>query len=69
MIGAGFVLAVIWQFPDILAKGVVKRIEHTYNARLEELKGRIRANESSVNTAVEYLTQARSELRSKVSRL
>ena len=54
-LAVALVFGVIWKFPDILAKGVVKRIEHTYNARLEELKGRIRANESSVNTAVGLL--------------
>ena len=69
MLGAVMVLAltaiVFRWFPDIIKRALVKHIEHAYDSQLEEVRGRIRANESAVNSAVTYLTQAQSELRSK----
>ena len=67
----GGVLLVAWtllvrRFPEIVSKGIVKHIEHGYNARLEELRGRIRANEAAVTSSVAYVTATQSELRSKV---
>ena len=69
MLGAVMVLVltaiVLRWFPKIITRGLVKHIEHAYDSQLEEVRGRIRANESAVNSAVTYLTQAQSELRSK----
>ena len=69
ILGAAVVLAltvmVIRRFPEIFSKILVKHVEHAYDTKLEEIRGRIRASESAVNSAVTYLTQAQSELRSK----
>jgi len=71
VLGIGGILLVAWtllvrRFPEILSKGILKHIEHGYNARLEELRGRIRANEAAVSSSVAYVTATQSELRSKV---
>lgn len=70
-LAVGGVLLVAWtllvrRFPEIVSKGILKHIEHGYNARLEELRGRIRANEAAVSSSVAYVTATQSELRSKV---
>ena len=54
------------KFPNILSKGIVKRIEHGYDKKLEELKGEIQADNSAIKSSVEFLAASQSELRVKI---
>ena len=53
-------------FPNVMTKGIIKRIEHNYNSKLEELKGDIQASNSALRSSIDFLTASQSERTSRV---
>ena len=52
--------AVLWtivvrKFPEILSSGIIKRIEHNYDVKIEKLKGEIQANVSTMQSSIDCL--------------
>ena len=63
--------AVLWtivvrKFPEILSSGIIKRIEHNYDVKIEKLKGEIQANVSTMQSSIDFLTVSQSEYRHKI---
>lgn len=56
---------VIRQFPEIVGKGIVTRIQHAFNRDLEKLKGQIRENEIMIKSSIDFVS-SQSEYRLKV---
>ena len=53
-------------FPSILSGGILKRIEHRYDRKLEEAKAELQASYSTLKTSVDFLSATQPELRSKM---
>ncbi len=69
----GLIVAIIliWtllvrSFPDILSRGIVKHIEHKYDAKLESIKAEMQASISTMQSSVDFLGVSQSEYRGKV---
>lgn len=54
------------KLPDILSKSILKEINHSYDKKLEELKGKIQADNTAIKSSVDLLATSQSELRSKI---
>ena len=52
-------------FPQIVAKRVERRIDHTYNEQLESLKHELEATRAAARSSMEFLAASQSEFRSK----
>ena len=65
------VLIVLWvlivrKFPEVLSRGITKRIEHRYDAKLERIKSDMQSDISAMQSSVSLLTASQSEYRNKV---
>ena len=65
VIALALAIMVLRKFPEVIVRALSKGIDHIYDRKLEEIRGRLRASESAVASSVTYLTQAQSELRLK----
>ena len=69
-VGASFLVLlvltiVVRKLPEVLSEALVKRIQHTYDIRLEKTKAELQESLATLNSSVDLLSSMQSELRKK----